>query len=347
LVRILVLNSGSSSLKTALYEFETAQADQLPPPKPAFKQNIEGSSPELGSLVSRAGKVDAIGHRIVHGGDRFYSATLVTPQVRRELAKLAEIAPLHAGSEMKMIDSAVEAFGEAVPQIAVFDTAFHATLEPEAFTYAGPREWVDRDRIRRYGFHGLSHLYSSRMAAKIVGADRARRILICHLGSGASLCAVKDGKSVDTTMGYTPLEGLVMATRSGSVDPGILIYLMRHKGYRADDLDQILNHQSGLEGLAGSADMREIEARRKSGDPKAALAFDVFMHRLVREAGAMAAVLGGVDVLVFTGGVGEHSATVRDELSKRLEFLQIPSTLVIEAEEEWEIARACSRLLPF
>jgi acetate kinase len=344
-VRILVLNSGSSSFKTALYEFDPSLADQLPPPSPVFKTNGEGGAIDLAGIVKQAGAIDAVGHRIVHGGNLFRSATVITPEVRKGLEKLAELDPVHAGGEVSLIDGAAEECGPSVPQIAVFDTAFHSTLDPAAFTYAGPYEWVEKEGIRRFGFHGLSHQYSSRMAAKILGADRARRVLICHLGSGASLCAVRDGKSLDTTMGFTPNEGLVMATRSGSVDPGILVYLMRTKGYTYGYVNQTLNSMSGLKGLAGTGDMREIEARRKGGDREAALAFDVFIHRLVREAGAMAAVLGGVDVLVFTGGIGEHSATVRDEVSKRLEFLKIPSTLTIAAEEEWEIARACAEVL--
>jgi acetate kinase len=340
-LRILVLNSGSSSLKAALYELDRTSASQLPAPPPVFKQNADS----VDSVLQLAGHVDAVGHRVVHGGPRFREATIITPEVRQTLIELAEIAPVHAPREVEIADAASKALSAKVPQIAVFDTAFHATLAPAAYTYGGPYSWPEQG-IRRYGFHGLSYQYSSRRAAQLLGEAASRRLLICHLGSGASLCAIREGKSVDTTMGFTPLEGLVMATRSGSIDPGIALYLERHKHYSADDIDRILNHESGLAGLTGtSGDMREVLSARERGDARATLAFDVYMHRLVRESGAMIAVMGGVDAIVFTGGVGENSAQVRDELRRRLSFLGNVPTLIIAAEEEWEIARECVRLL--
>jgi acetate kinase len=369
-MRILVLNSGSSSLKADLYEFEPEHSEQLPAPEPLSQQNLEWTSSTeslLGQIVHRAGHVDAVGHRIVHGGARYHEPTLITPEVRQALAECAEIAPVHTGRELEVLDAAVSALGAGTPQIAVFDTAFHATLDPAAYTYGVPYDWFLKDGIRRYGFHGLSYQYASRRAAQLAGADKVSRLLACHLGSGASLCAIKDGKSVDTTMGFTPLEGLVMATRSGTIDPGILIYLQRHKSYSDDDMERVLNRDSGLTGLSGaSGDMRKILAARQQGDARAALAFDVYLHSLVRHAGMMAAVLGGLDALVFTGGVGENSAPVREALCQRLAYLGVAidptvkiegdtaihaassavRVLVIHAREEWEIARACVGQVP-
>ncbi len=370
-MRILVLNTGSSTLKANLYEFEREQSEQLPPPEPAFKRNLEWTSSTdalLNKIVQEAGHLDAVGHRIVHGGDRYREPTAITAEVRQTLAGCAEIAPLHTGRELEVLDAATHALGSGIPQIAVFDTAFHSTLSPAAYTYAVPYDWLVKDGIRRYGFHGLSYQYASRRAAQLLGESQISRLLVCHLGSGASLCAIKDGKSVDTTMGFTPLEGLVMATRSGSIDPGILMYLQRHKVDLSDDLERILNRESGLAALSGtSGDMRQILAARQTGDSRAVLAFDVYLHSLVRHAGMMAAVLGGLDALVFTGGVGENSEPVREALCKSLGYLGvlIDSTknaeirsdmaihaessqvrvLVIHAREEWEIACECSKLL--
>jgi acetate kinase len=366
-VRILVLNSGSSSLKAHLYEFDHARSEQLRAPEPLLERNIEWASSVdllLATIIQEAGHVDAVGHRIVHGGAHYREPARITAEVRQALAGCAEIAPLHTGRELEVLDASVQAMGSAIPQIAVFDTAFHATMPPAAYTYAVPNNWLN-DGIRRYGFHGLSYQYASRRAAQLLGESHVSRLLVCHLGSGASLCAIKNGKSVDTTMGFTPLEGLVMATRSGSLDPGILIYLQRHKGYSSDDLERILNRESGLAALSGtSGDMRQVLAARESGDIRAALAFDVYLHSLVRHAGMMTAVLGGLDALVFTGGVGENSAPVREALCQRLGYLGVAidaaqirgdtpihaessavRVLVIHAREEWEIARECSKLL--
>jgi acetate kinase len=248
----------------------------------------------------------------------------------------------------------------------VFDTEFHATLEPAAYLYPGPYDWFSSEGIRRYGFHGISHQYSSGRATELLGKMPAR-LVVCHLGSGASLCAVRDGKSVDTTMGFTPLEGLMMATRSGSLDPGIIIYLLRHRGYTAEDLDRILNRESGLLGVSGvSADMRKIQEAITQGSARAQLAFDIYVHRLTREVGAMIATLGGVDALVFTGGVGENCSPLRQALCRQFSFLgwaidpaknvstsgdrniaaaeSNAAILIIRADEESEIARECLQL---
>lgn len=251
-----------------------------------------------------------------------------------------------------------------MPQVAVFDTAFHATLPEAAATYPGPYSWLDQG-IRRYGFHGISHQYVARRAAEIIGRrERSLKIITCHLGSGCSLAAIRDGHSIDTTMGFTPLEGLMMGTRSGSIDPGIIIHLVRNCGYGADQLDRVLNKESGLKGLSGiSGDMRAVLEARRQGDPRAAIAWDVFVHRLCRELGGMLTSLGGLDALVFTAGIGEHTPALRAEVCSRLQFLGVnldtarnaaapvdqdvaaPDSrvrvLVVHTDEEWAIAREC------
>jgi len=246
------------------------------------------------------------------------------------------------------VDLAQQHLGPSVPQIAVFDTGFHSTLAPDAYVYPGPYAWLE-EGIRRYGFHGISHAYASRRAGQLLSDDTAQgdlRLITCHLGSGASLAAVRGGKSIDTTMGFTPLDGLMMGSRSGAVDPGILVHLLRQHGFTADQLDDILYRQSGLLGISGiSADMREILAAIERGDARAKLAFDIYLHRLVREIGAMLAVLGGADALVFTGGVGENCAPLREKVVEQFRFLPNLKTLVIHAEEEWEIARDCFELI--
>jgi acetate kinase len=231
-------------------------------------------------------------------------------------------------------------------QIAVFDTAFHATIEPEAYVYPGPYEWFEKG-IRRFGFHGISHAHASRRASELLGRPlESLRLITCHLGNGCSLAAIRGGKSVDTTMGFTPADGLMMGTRCGSIDPGIAVYLMRHESATADNLDRVFNRESGLKGISGlSGDMREILAAIEAGNPRAKLAFDMYAHRLCREIGAMLAVLGGLDALVFTGGVGENCAPLRERVSGQLGFLPELKVLVVKAEEEQEMARECIRLM--
>jgi acetate kinase len=335
-MRILAINGGSSSVKCRLDELSHVPSQSA---APLWQAHIESHDNLESVLRSAPGLVDAVAHRIVQGG-KYRQTTRITPEVHDAIARGAEEAPTHNKFELQAIDVAQSVFGESIPQVAVFDTAFHATLEPPAYVYAGPYEWLELG-IRRYGFHGLSHQYSARRAAELLGND-SLRLIVCHLGNGASLCAIRDGKSVDTTMGFTPLEGVMMGTRSGSIDPAILIYLMRHRGYNADRLDRMLNSESGLLGVSGiSADMREI---LKSEDPRAKLAFDIYAHRLFREIGAMAGVLGGADAIVFTGGVGENCAPLRDIVEKRFSFLNA-KILVIHAEEEWEMVRECYLLL--
>lgn len=319
-------------------------------------------------VIASPDEIDVVGHRIVHGGRAYRETTRLTPEVRKAIGRQAEFAPSHNRFELEAVESVDRALGANVEQIAVFDTAFHATLEPAAYVYPGPLEWLHQE-VRRYGFHGISYQYATRQAAQILGAPvESLKLIVCHLGNGGSLAAVRGGKSVDTTMGFTPLEGLMMGSRSGSIDPGILIYLLRHCGYAADQLDHILNRESGLLGISGrSGDMREILEAISAGDTRAQLAFDIYAHRLCREAGAMLAVLGGVDALVFTGGIGENCALLRERLCRQFAFAGVRleadrnernlrdsdiaardssvRVVVVHAEEEWEIARECHRLL--
>ncbi|MDO8381784.1 MAG: acetate kinase [Microbacterium sp.] len=308
----------------------------------------------------------AVGHRVVHGGARFYEPTLITPLVEINIDELSVLAPLHNPANLEGIRAAKQAFPD-IPHVAVFDTAFHQTLAPAAYTYAIDRELAEAHRVRRYGFHGTSHKFVSEAAANFVGRDLTElRQIVFHLGNGASATAIRGRRSVDTSMGLTPLEGLVMGTRSGDLDPAVLIHLARRAGQSIDDLDDLLNRRSGLRGLAGVSDMRDLVARRDAGDPAAALAFDVYIHRLRAYAGAYLAQLGGVDVISFTAGVGENSAEVRAAALETLGFagvqidpernaargrgIRVISTdsspvtiLVVPTNEELEIARQTLR----
>jgi acetate kinase len=346
-VRVLVVNAGSSSLKLRLLGpgDEVEAAPDVPPGDPAA----------LEQALSDVPAPDAVGHRVVHGGERFRDPVLVDDDVVGALGELVELAPLHQPAALDGI-AAVGRVLPGVPAVACFDTAFHATLPPAAATYALPQEWRERYGLRRYGFHGLSHAYASRRAG-------AARVVTCHLGAGASLAAVRDGVCVDTTMGFTPMEGLVMATRAGSVDPGLLLWLLRHD-IGADALEQGLDREGGLRGLAGDADMRALLER---DDADAALALDVYIHRLRAAVAAMAAALSGVDALVFTGGVGEHAHAVRARTADGLAFLGVAldaqanaratadaeigaagapvRALVITAREDLEVARQVRTLL--
>lgn len=336
-MRILALNGGSSSFKCRLDN--VSQDPPSAPPDPVWRTNVERGT-NLHELFESIPKpVDLVGHRIVHGG-KFRESTRITPEVREEIAREAEIAPEHNRYELQAIEAIEKVFD--VPQIAVFDAAFHATLDRAAYTYPGPYEWL-AEGFRRYGFHGISHQYASRRAAEMLGRTDLR-LVTCHLGNGASLAAVRGGRSVDTTMGFTPLEGLMMGTRSGSIDPGLLIELIRHRSYTAEQLDHVLNEESGLAGISGvSGDMREILKAINSGNDRAKLAFEIYAHRLCREIGAMIGVLGGVDALVFTGGLGENCAPLREIAASKFAFLK-PQVLVVHAEEEWEIVRECWRI---
>ncbi len=253
----------------------------------------------------------------------FAGPVRITDAVRARLGELTDLAPLHQPKSLAALD-AVSAVLPEVPAVASFDTAFHTTIPAAAATYAVPRDWRQRYGIRRYGFHGLSHAYCSRRAAELLGRPAAGlRVVTCHLGAGASLAAVLDGRSVDTTMGFTPLEGLVMATRSGTVDPGLVLWLEEHEHLSPHEVATALEQRSGLLALAGTGDMREVEAAAGRGEPEAVLALDVYLHRLVGGVAAMTAALGGLDVLAFTGGVGERSALVRHRAAQRLGYLGV------------------------
>ena len=297
-MRILVVNAGSSSLKVDLVEDGRAVT------------SFDG-------LPDRPPEVDAVGHRIVHGGPDFTEPVVIDHAVEKRLHDLVELAPLHQPKSLAGLSAARELL-PFVPHVACFDTGFHATLPPAAATYALPREWRDRWQVRRYGFHGLSHAWAASRARAL--APGCRRVVTCHLGAGASLAAVLDGRSVDTTMGFTPLDGLVMATRSGTVDPGLLLWLEEHEGLRPQEVAEALEHASGLRALAGTADMREILAR---SDPDARLALDVYLHRLAGSIATMTVSLGGLDAVVFTGGVGERAAAVRAATAERLAHLGV------------------------
>ena len=312
-MRILTVNTGSSSVKlrllgpddTLVAEHEhAAPGDQL-------------DATALGAAIQQLGEADAIAHRVVHGGRRGAAARIDDALVG-ELQALTPLAPLHQPKALAAVVAAAAA-RPGLPAVACFDTAFHAGLPAAAATYAVPAAWRERFALRRYGFHGLSHAYAARRGAELLGLSGRARIVTCHLGAGASLAAVRDGHSIDTTMGFTPLEGIVMATRSGSVDPGLVLWLVR-QGLAPEDVHDALEHDSGLKALAGTADMREVLAR---DDDAALLAIDVYLHRLAAAVAAMAAALGGIDALVFTGGVGEHAPAIRDGAARRLSFLGV------------------------
>ena len=342
-MRILLLNAGSSSLKCSLVEsadrnvLARATADWAGPVTRYDRIGVRGDHvrtdvafrshgdavrhmlDDLG-ITSRA-RLAAIGHRLVHGGDLSH-AVRITPEVRARIAALSELAPLHNPPGLETLDAA-EARLPDVPHIATFDTAFHATLPAAARTYPLPHAWAEDWKIRRYGFHGLSHSYSAGRAAAMLSTQDLR-LVICHLGAGCSASAVLAGRSIDTTMGFTPLDGLMMATRSGGLDPGILTHVQVHHGVTARELDEVLNHHCGLLGVSGlSGDMREVLAARRADHPRARLAIDVYVHRVRQAIGAFAVTLGGVDAIVFTGGVGENSPEIRHAVCRDLEFLGI------------------------
>jgi acetate kinase len=357
-VAILTVNAGSSSLKLRLIGDDDALVAERELDAPQARVGADGLERALaGSL----GHADAVAHRVVHGGERYVRATVVDDGVRRGLEELADLAPLHQAKSLAALDAVSQCLPD-VPAVACFDTAFHATLSPAAATYALPARWRERWGLRRFGFHGLSHAWVARRATELLATSGPRRrVISCHLGAGASLCAIGDGRSIDTTMGFTPLEGLVMATRSGSVDPGLLLWLLEREAVSEREMAEALEHESGLAGLAGDADLRTVLARADAGDEDAGLAMEVYVHRLRAGIAAMAASLGGLDALVFTGGVGENAAVVRARAADGLRFLGVEldtatneraapdaeitvpgaavRTLVLRAREDLEMAR--------
>ncbi len=357
ILRVLVVNAGSSSLKLTLLDERDAIVETRELDAPRARVDPEQLRDALGSSL---GEADAIGHRIVHGGPHLREAVRIDTDVERELRELVDLAPLHQPKSLAALDAVTERL-PALPAVACFDTAFHATLPAATFTYALPGEWRERWGLRRYGFHGLSHAWVARRTPELLGCDPARlRIVSCHLGAGASLCAIGEGRSLDTTMGFTPLEGLVMATRPGDLDPGMLLWLLEREALSVQELSVALEHDSGLTGLAGTPDMREVLHRAAAGDERAVLARDVYLHRLRAGIAAMAASMSGLDALVFTGGVGEHAPEVRARAAAGLAFLGVGldaqlnahvdgdmliaaegapvKTLVLAAREDLEIA---------
>jgi acetate kinase len=322
--RVLVVNAGSSSLKLRVLTADGTIADSADLPPPGGSGSGGGGGAAIKAAIASFGSVDAVGHRVVHGGTLYAAPVLVDSEVRRRLESLTDLAPLHQPKSLAALD-AVTAVLPDTPAVACFDTAFHATIGAAASTFALPAEWRARWNLRRYGFHGLSHAYASRQAAKMLGRQDAAglRIVTCHLGAGASLAAVHSGRSVDTTMGFTPLDGLVMATRSGTVDPGLVLWLEEHAHMPPAELAATLERRSGLTGLAGTADMREMLDRARAGDPNALLGREVYLHRLRALIAAMAAAMDGIDALVFTGGVGENSAEIRSRAADGLGFLGV------------------------
>ena len=362
-MRILVVNAGSSSLKLSVLD----DADNLLASETVDAPVGRIDDAALRAAISANSPIDAVGHRIVHGGTEFTQPVLIDARVLRRLEALTDLAPLHQPKSLRGLD-VVSRLLPGVPAVACFDTAFHAHLPPAASTYALPPQWRHRWDLRRFGFHGLSHAYASRRAAELTGLKlEDLRIVTCHLGAGASLAAVKGGMSVDTTMGFTPQEGLVMATRSGSVDPGLLLWLEEHVGMPPSELATTLEYRSGLLGICGSSDMRVILQAEADGDADSALAIGVYLHRLRAGIASMAAAMGGLDTLVFTGGVGEHAAPIRERCAAELGFLGVAldraanagaagdreigadgsqvRTLVVEAREDLEIARGVRQVL--
>jgi acetate kinase len=369
--RVLVVNAGSSSLKLRVLgaragdaragdnrgardDDVTAAAD-LPAVGGVLGGGADGNA--IKAAIESFGPVDAVGHRIVHGGTLYTAPVLVSDTVRQRLESLTDLAPLHQPKSLAALDAVCSVL-PGIPAVASFDTAFHATIPEAAATFALPAEWRTRWTLRRYGFHGLSHSYASRRAAELAGypepqAPDGLRVVTCHLGAGASLAAVRSGKSVDTTMGFTPLDGLVMATRSGSVDPGLVLWLEEHAHTPPRELATTLEYRSGLTGLAGTGDMREVLARAAAGDERAVLGRDVFLHRLRGSVASMAAAMNGLDALVFTGGVGEHSAEIRSRAAAGLGFLGV----AIDEEanspdqgahgDDWEISARDARVRTF
>jgi acetate kinase len=386
---VLVINAGSSSLKYSLVDAGTGRAlaaglvERIGEPTGILTHtgsDGEGHRSERGIATHEAAllaaieafaehgpsldetPIAAVGHRVVHGGERFADPAVVDDALVATVTELVPLAPLHNPANLEGLAVARRLFPD-LPQVAVFDTAFHQTLPPHAFTYAVPLSWRDEHRIRRYGFHGTSHHFVTHEAARLLGkpVDELNAIVL-HLGNGASATAVRGGRSVDTSMGLTPLEGLVMGTRSGDIDPALHAHLNRQLGWSLDEIDGALNRESGLKGLSGHNDFREVMGLRAEGDARAALAFDVYAYRIRKYVGAYYAVLGTVDAVIFTAGVGQYNPVLRASALSGLERLGIEvdparnaappggaalispdgadvAVLVVPTNEEWEIAR--------
>lgn len=404
-MKLLVLNAGSSSQKSCLYEVPD---DQLPadPPEPLWEGFVDWTHHQgfaevhvktaMGAVLKEeiqttdrpavvehllntlwqgetkviegTSEIAAVGHRVVHGGEKYRESVQIIPEVKAAISQLAVFAPVHNPANLEGIETTEQILGASIPQIAVFDTAFHAHLPPPAYTYPIPYRFLEQG-IRRYGFHGISHQYCAHRTAQLLGRElKDLRLITCHLGNGCSLAAIQNGVSIDTTMGFTPLEGIMMGSRSGSIDPGILIHLLRQGYCTVDELDKLLNRASGLQGVSGvSADLRQVMSAIADGNVQAQLALDTYMHRLRAGIGSMLASLGGLDALVFTAGVGENSAPVRAAACQNFAFLGLKldldknnqrpvdqdiaasdstiRVLVIHTQEDWAIAQECWQVI--
>ncbi len=365
-MKILVINAGSSSLKYQLLDMETEKViakgsvekiglegsmmtHKVNGQAYTYKQKLSNHSeslelvlkvlqdPKIGSLKS-LDEIGAVGHRVLHGGEIYSKAVLVDDEVMKNLKKLTPLGPLHMPANISGIEACMKVMPK-VPNVALFDTAFHATMPKKAYTYATPYEWYEKYGVRRYGFHGTSHEYITRTVEQIEGADKLN-IISCHIGNGASLAAIKNGKCVDTSMGLTPLEGLIMGTRSGDLDPAILEYVMDKEGLDIKQMLNILNKKSGLLGISGiSSDIRDVQAEVKNGNERAELAVDCFIYRIKKYIGAYAAALGGVDVIVFTAGTGENRDEIREEIMKDMEFMGVDFD--VEANRNFKRGEIC------
>lgn len=352
-MKILVLNCGSSSVKYKLFESDNEQVlaeggvekiglpdsflkfkrpdgskgvvnVSMPDATEAVRQVLKLLTDPTEGVIKSFDEIQAVGHRVVHGMDKFSKSVLITPEVIEKVKECYAVAPLHNPANITGIE-AVSAVLPKVPQVAVFDTAFHQTMPPKAYMYAVPYEDYKELGVRRYGFHGTSHRYVSRRACEFLGLPyEKQRIITCHIGNGASITAIENGVSVDTSMGLTPTEGLMMGTRVGDIDPGALAYIMKQKGLDADGLSNYINKRSGVLGVSEiSSDMRDIEDAVAKGDEKAILALDMYEYRILKYIGAYTAVLGGADVIVFTGGVGENQISTREKICKQLAYMGV------------------------
>ena len=349
-MKILVINCGSSSLKYQLIDMQgekvlckglcerigmessmiTHEANGnkattpaiFPTHTEAFAEVVKKMTAGDGKVIDDVSEINAIGHRVVHGGEKFQASCLITPEVIETLRELSPLAPLHNPAGILGIEAAKKVFGD-IPNVAVFDTAFHSTMPPKAFMYAIPYEYYEKYGVRRYGFHGTSHKYVALRAAELMQEHmNDLRIISCHLGNGASIAAIKYGKSIDTSMGYTPLEGLIMGTRSGEIDPAIIPFLMEKENMNAQQIDDYLNRRSGILGISGlSSDFRDLESAANRGDDRSQLAIDVFAYKVKKYIGGYVAAMGGVDAIVFTAGLGENSPFMRDKICNGLEYL--------------------------
>ena len=352
-MKVLVINCGSSSLKYQLIDMETENSlaqglvERIGIDGSVLTQKVEGKDKYIvkesmknhkeaieivlkalvdseHGVIKSMDEITAVGHRVVHGGEKYAKSVLITDEVKKSIEECYKLAPLHNPPNMIGIEACEELMPNT-PMVAVFDTAFHQTMPKEAFLYALPYELYAENGIRKYGFHGTSHMYVSNKVAEVMGRDiKDLKIVTCHLGNGASLCAVKNGVSVDTTMGFTPLDGIVMGTRSGSIDPAIVLYLVNELNYTVDDVNTLLNKKSGVLGISGvSSDFRDIEDAAAAGDARAILALDIYHYRIRTQIGAYAAAMGGVDAIVFTAGVGENGPETREACLQGLEFLGV------------------------